>query len=115
MRPLLGMLLMLLTVTSGISGGDTSQTLAPAAAPSLDLVNLGSFDRTISAALRDRPPTVSVNLLGPTRVHDIPERLGTWLTMVDQYSGTIELQRDPEYPAARAMSRSECWRRLLVL
>jgi hypothetical protein len=101
MRQLLGLLLMLVMVTSCVSGGDRSQTLATAAAPSLDFVNLGSFDRTMSAALRDRPQTVTVNLLVPTTVHDIPERLGTWLTMVDQYSGTIELQRDPEYPATR--------------
>jgi hypothetical protein len=103
MGQLLGMLLMLVMVTSCVSGGDRSQTLATAAAPSLDFVNLGSFDRTISTALRDRPPAVTVNFLVPTTVHDIPERLGTWLTMVEKYSGTIELQRDPEYPITRGL------------
>jgi hypothetical protein len=103
MRQLLGMLLMLVMITSCVSGGDRSQTLVTAAAPALDFVNLGSFDRTMSAALRNRPQTVTVNLLVPTTVHDIPERLGTWLTMVEKYSGTIALQSDPEYPATRGI------------
>lgn len=102
MRYLLGMLLILVMVTSCVSGSDRSHTLTTAATPTLDFVNLASFDRTMSATLRDRPPTMTVNFLVPTTVHDIPERLGTWLAMVDQYNGTIELQRDPESSTARS-------------
>ena len=64
MRYLLGILLILVMVTSCVSGSDRAHTLTTAATPTLDFVNLADFDRTMSATLRDRPPTHDRELPG---------------------------------------------------
>ena len=62
--------------------------------PAIDFFNAGTFDNKLSSALRAKPRTVTVQFLAPTTLNNIPERVGTWLTMVEKYEGTIRLQDD---------------------
>lgn len=62
--------------------------------PTIEFLNAGSFDQRMSSALRGKPQTVTVNLLAPTTLNNIPERLGSWLTMVEKNHGKVELQDD---------------------
>lgn len=81
-------------VISCATVGEKSQTDDGATGLSVDFFNASSFDRKMSSALRGNPPTVTVNLLAPTTLNTIPDRLGSWLTMVENNHGTVELQDD---------------------
>jgi len=65
-----------------------------ATGPTIDFLNTGSFDHQMSSALRGKPQTVTVNLLAPATLNNLPERLGSWLTMVERHHGKVELQND---------------------
>ena len=88
----LGMLIMAVLFTSCATPGEKLATIETAPDPSVDFFNAAAFDKRLSSALRGHPPTVTVSLLAPTTVNAIPERLGTWLTMVEDHEGTIKLQ-----------------------
>jgi hypothetical protein len=48
----------------------------------------------MSSALRTKTHMVTVNLVAPTTLNDIPERLGQWLTEVEKNNGKVKLQDD---------------------
>ena len=62
--------------------------------PTIDFLNSGSFDQKMSSALKAKPQTVTVNLLAPATVNNLPERLGSWLNMVEKNHGKVQLQDD---------------------
>jgi len=64
---------------------------------SVDFFDIYTFDRRLSSDLRDDPTTVAVYFQVPASVNDIPDRLGKWLTMVENYGGTVEPREDPNY------------------
>lgn len=74
------------TISNGVIATDR-------AVPFLDARH---FDQEVSAAMSKRAPTVTITFLAPTTVNHIPERLGTWLTTVEERQGVVQLQRDPE-------------------
>jgi len=83
--------------SAGDSAGGTDRTSGtsrPEGDPSIDFFNAATFDNKLSSALRGKSPTVTVQFLAPTTLNNIPERVGTWLTMVEKYEGTIRLQDD---------------------
>ena len=61
---------------------------------SIDFFNTSTFDHRMSSALRGNPATLTVNLVAPATLNNIPERLGSWVSMVESYEGKIELQDD---------------------
>src|SRR5262245_12510225 len=96
MKRHLGMLIMAVIFTSSATPGERQATIEPAPDPSVDFFNAAAFDKRLSSALRGHPPTVTVSLLAPTTVNAIPERLGTWLTMVEDHEGTVKLQPESD-------------------
>jgi hypothetical protein len=65
-----------------------------ATGPTIDFLNSGSFDQKVSAAMRAKPQTVTVNLLAPATLNELPDRLGSWLNMVEKSHGKVQLQDD---------------------
>ena len=57
------------------------------------------FDKQLSSSLRRGTDTIVVALETSASVNDIPTRLNKWLSAVEKYNGTVELQPDPDYPA----------------
>src|SRR5437899_2357273 len=96
MRDFCCVLIVAALVTSCATVGEKFPTDDGTTGLSVDFFNASSFDRKMSSALRAKPPTVTVNLLAPTTLNDIPERLGSWLTMVEKNHGKVELQDDSE-------------------
>jgi hypothetical protein len=67
----------------------------------LDLYDSITFDVKLSSALAAEVPLVTVKVLAPFTVNNIPERIDKWLESVRQYGGSVELKPDPDYPASR--------------
>ena len=87
----------LLVAVLAISCATTKEDLAipdGATGPTIDFLNSGSFDQKMSSALRAKPQTVTVNLLAPATLNDLPDRLGSWLNMVEKNHGKVQLQDD---------------------
>jgi len=74
------------TLSNGVIAADRAVTFT----------DMRRFDQEVAAAMRGQAPAVTVTFLAPTTVNQIPERLGTWFTMIEEYQGTVALQRDPE-------------------
>ena len=62
----------------------------------VDFFDAYTFDKQLSADLRQEPSTVDVYLKAPASINDIPERLGKWLAMVEQYGGAVEARDETD-------------------
>jgi hypothetical protein len=96
MKRLVGVLLTAVALTSCSLGGHPPRSVEPAAAPVLAFFDATPFDRSLSSALRGNPPTTTVQFPALTTLNAIPERFGSWLTMVTTYGGKVDLQPDPQ-------------------
>ena len=67
----------------------------------LALYDSVTFDIRLSSALAAQPPLVTVKVIAPFNVNNIPERIDKWLHSVRKYGGNVELKPDPDYPASR--------------
>lgn len=63
--------------------------------PTIDFFDSSSFDRKLSAALKNKPSVVRVEFPAPITVNEIPVRMDKWLSQVEEYGGTVELK--PEF------------------
>lgn len=82
------------------SAADASNKQQPAGTE-LDLYDSITFDIKLSSTLVAKPPAVTVKLIAPFTVNNIPERIDKWLDSVRQHGGKVELKPDPDYPASR--------------
>jgi len=71
------------------------------ASTELNLYDSITFDIKLSSSLAAKLPAVTVKLIAPFTVNNIPERIDKWLDSVRKYSGNVELKPDPDYPASR--------------
>jgi hypothetical protein len=60
-----------------------------------------TFDIKLSSTLAAKRQTVTVLVIAPFTVNNIPERIDKWLDSVRKYGGKVELRPDPDYPASR--------------
>ena len=82
------------------SAADANNKQQPAGTE-LDLYDSITFDIKLSSTLAAKPPAVTVKLIAPFTVNNIPERIDKWLDSVRQHGGKVELKADPDYPASR--------------
>lgn len=87
-------LILALLTTSCATTKEDLQIPDGATGPTIDFLNSGSFDQKMSSALSAKPQTVTVNLLAPATLNDLPDRLGSWLNMVEKNHGKVQLQDD---------------------
>jgi len=55
-----------------------------------------SFDRKLSASLGAKQPQVEVLFPATITLNNIPERMDKWLSKVEKFGGTVEIQAEPE-------------------
>jgi len=55
-----------------------------------------SFDRKLSASLGAKQPQVDVLFPATITLNNIPERMDKWLSKVEKFGGTVEIQAEPE-------------------
>jgi hypothetical protein len=84
--------------------GGAMQKVQPGDKLSVDFFDVRGFDRAISSGLKGDAQTITVQFQAPVTVNDIPERLNTWLTWVEKYEGSVEIQEDPGSPTRGVIS-----------
>jgi hypothetical protein len=82
-------------------GGAGANTKQEPASTELNLYDSITFDIKLSSTLAAKLPAVTVKLIAPFTVNNIPERIDKWLDSVRKYGGKVELKPDPDYPASR--------------
>jgi hypothetical protein len=82
-------------------GGAGANNNQEPAGTELNLYDSITFDFQLSSSLAAKLPAVTVKLIAPFTVNDIPERIDKWLNAVREYGGKVELKPDPDYPASR--------------
>ena len=90
---------MLLAGCPGAWGG-AGEKPEPAGAE-IALYDSVTFDIKLSSSLATRLPVVTVPVIAPFTVNDIPERIDKWLDSVRRTGGTVTLKPDPAFPASR--------------
>ena len=91
-----------MTPASATASSGQKKTKRPAS-PTNGFFDASSFDRKLSAAFREDLETVTVNFPAQIKVSEIPERLDKWLTTVETYEGTVDLEVDPAAPRSRSI------------
>ena len=97
-----GLLLVVLGVVMGCAGvGSLSEGERPTTARlvtdrAVPFYDGKPFDQAVSEAMGTQAPSVTVPLLASTTVNSIPPRLGTWLAVVRDRGGKVDVQPDPE-------------------
>lgn len=66
-------------------------TVEPDAEP-IVYKDMSVFDETLSNYMSSNPESINVTTIGSVSVNDIPERLGIWLSVVENKGGKVELQ-----------------------
>jgi len=74
-----------------------SQPKKPDESAAVPFFDTESFDKKLSAILKEGQPAVKVNFQAPADVNKIPERLEKWLAAVQKEEGNVEFREDPEY------------------
>lgn len=82
-------------------GGAGANKNQEPASTELNLYDSITFDIQLSSSLAAKLPAVTVKLIAPFSVNNIPERIDKWLNAVRKYGGKVELKPDPDYPASR--------------
>lgn len=103
-----GVFLVVLGCSTGRSRIASTAPTAPTASDqtaaltesSIKYSDLDGFDRSLSQALKQSAPGVTVQFVAPTTVNEIPTRMDKWLAMVEKYGGKVEAAPDPDFTIA---------------
>jgi hypothetical protein len=98
--PLLFLAVLFLAGYPGDGAAGASNNQKPAGTE-LSLYDSITFDIKLSSTLAAKRPAVTVMVIAPFTVNNIPERIDKWLDSVRKYGGKVELKPDPDYPVSR--------------
>ena len=74
------------------SANENSATESITAEPTqVEYFNSTSFDKKLSAVMRNKEPAIQLTFPTPFTTNEIPERIDKWLTVVEDYGGTVEV------------------------
>ena len=105
MKRFVSLLIVIMVLTMVLTGCASSgqMEIQVSGSPTNDFFDASSFDRKLSAAFREDLETVTINFPAQIKVSEIPKRLDKWLTSVEEYKGTVDLEVDPAAPHTRSI------------
>lgn len=93
----------ILLLSLGLFFAAGTKTALAAEGETVEFFDSGSFDRSLSSALRKDAAAVTIKFPAPITVNSIPERLDKWFSMVEKHEGTVKVEADPDIETSRGL------------
>jgi len=78
--------------TTENAGDSNTIALTQNATKHLQFIGMSVFDKQLSAAMNDNYYEIQVSIITPFSTNDIPKKLDTWLTVIDNLGGEIKVE-----------------------